>query len=270
MKKIIMFLLAFIMLLPLPVSAKNTQLSINRNYLFDLDGNGKKETIRIVPFGTTDRFGNHTYDYLRVYINDKSCLTVNKKQPFYSVNAQLIKVKNKYFLFLYPESDNDDGVVEALYQYRSGKLRKIIDFNDIVKQAFHHYGKITSVKGSTVHYSVQIMSNAAASLVLTGKLKYQQGTLKNQSNFYTITQLSSKSASSPMTLNYNIKVYKTYKSKKVYKTLKKGQKVKCNQIYANKKESRLRLKVGNHYYWYKSPSQVSSSEGIFVGSYYAG
>lgn len=108
----------------------------------DLTGNKKKDKVK------------YTFKSkkLTVYVNGKKSLTFSKVKGYSYVSV--FKLKNGK-AFLAVSFDNKKGLPDGgVYQYKSGKLKKVIDFATLAKGhkgAKATYGGLTSIDKNSVH-----------------------------------------------------------------------------------------------------------------------
>lgn len=203
-----------------------------RNY--DITGDRKADRILI----KTIRKSSYGGDYgtgINVLINGKSAYRFNK-EIFYSVNVRIYTLKNgKPFLYLYCAGDNDDGP-SMLLQYKSKKLKKVIDFQKMFSGYGNHpSGEVVSVSGNSIKARFHLMSYTLGASQYTYTYKYKGGTLKRSSDTGNVETMYTMSGQTKvMTAGKELKAYTSVKGKKKAFTVKKGEKVTVNKIYQGK------------------------------------
>ena len=184
MKKImkILFNFAFLLLFfglmsenALADNPKTASLKSGKTYTkYDITGDRKADTIRVVK----EKGEYDYYDGFRVLINGKQAFAV-EDCFYYDASIKLYTLQNKkVFVYIYLESDNNDGPVCGLFKYSNGKLKKVIDFQTFYKYGSHEYGKIVKVSGNTLQVKLYIMSCAVGPLDLKFTFKYKNGNIR--------------------------------------------------------------------------------------------
>ncbi len=193
----------------------------------DLNGDGKKETIKFVPSQKEyDMFGK-----LTVYINGKSAKTL--KTEFYNYEYSFYTISSgKTFLYVHTSENNEDGYCH-LYGYKGGKLSKVIDFQSV--NGCRWVGKI---KASGNKLTVSMTDSSASGLGATSfrsTYTYSGGKFKLDSkvhkiiSYYSYETMESGVFELPV-----IKAFTIYSDKKCTKeigTVPIGAKVKVTKAY---------------------------------------
>ncbi|MCD8330589.1 MAG: hypothetical protein LUC27_07950, partial [Lachnospiraceae bacterium] len=236
-------------------------LSTNTTYTkYDITGDKKADKILIKTTGdssTGDGSG------LAIYINGKKCFSFSDEYYFLDqVTAQLYTLKNgKNFLYLYTPENNGDSPVCAVLQYKSGKLKKVIDFNTTLqKYGYHCSGSVVKVDGNKMTVKFEIMSYTTAYTVLKYTYTYKDGTLKRSAKT-TSVKVGYDSTSSTLTTAKSLKLYKSPTSESSCSTLKKGKKVKVTGAYVKSGKFCLKIKTSGKSYWIKC-KKTYPSDGV--------
>lgn len=209
------------------------------------DGTQSYEDMDVTGDGTNDVI---ELQYIEESDYEGICkICVNGKQTFYekrseeptwgecpSWDVQLIRLKNGKVLFDIACAAVDKGNTHSLYSYKGGKLTKIYDFQKYYKQYAPIYTvRITGVSGNKIRASAYAMFFTTGGISYNINFVYKSGKVKLATNRYKIQY---KDTTNKWTVGRTIKVYKKAGSKKLAFTLKKGAKVKLNQvIYRNNK-----------------------------------
>ncbi|MBQ9984075.1 MAG: hypothetical protein IJP29_05750 [Lachnospiraceae bacterium] len=171
---------------------------------------------------------------LKIYINDKQVFT-QKRVPDPTWNVQLIRLKNgKVFFDISSTIVSDDACIHRLYAYKSGKLKKVYDFQKYyAKYATYYTVRVTGVSGNKLKTKVSSMFYLTGAISYDMNLAYKGGKFKRTANQYKVKYTYTTNS---WTAGRTIKVYKKAGSKKLAFTLEKGDKVKINKvIYKNNK-----------------------------------
>ena len=268
-------LLGVLLIFPIKVSAKNPKevtLKPGKTYKkYDITGDKKKDKITVKL--SSDKKNPSVKMKTAVYVNGKK--VYSKKGYCYGATAKIYTLKNKKpFLYLYSWADNGDGPVNALFQYKSKKLKKVINFQTLFGSKYGTYGthpggSVVKVKGNTVTASFDLMSWTIGFSSYEYQYKYKKGTLRRTSSTgKVITSLPNNSA----TAKKNIKVYKTAKIRSSYSVLKRGQKVQFIKAYVKGKNHFLKIRMSNKKTgWIKGQMKYSDFESrMFQEVFWAG
>ncbi|MBS7008126.1 hypothetical protein [Anaerostipes sp.] len=233
---------------PVDVSAKNPKevtLKPGKTYKkYDITGDKKKDKILIKL--TSHKNNPSIKMKTAVYVNGRK--VYSKKGYSYGITAKIYTLKNKKpFLYLNSWADNGDGPVNALFRYKSKKLKKVINFQTLFGSKYGTYGthpggSVVKVKGNTVTARFDLMSWTIGPSSYEYQYKYKKGTLKRTSSAGKVyTSLNSSTA----TAKKNIKVYRTAKISSSFTVLKKGQKVQFIKSYVKGKHHFLKIRMSN-------------------------
>lgn len=227
-------------------SEGSVSLNPGKSYTsYDITGDNKADTIKF------SMAYNSEYDYyegFKVIINNAAAYSC--KGFFYDLEVKLYTLKNgKNFLYLYAEENNGDGPVCGLFQYKNGKLHKVIDFISFMsKYGFHLNGNIVSVKGNTIRARFNCMSYTLAGSAYYYDYSYKNGTLKRTSTktskieYYTYDDNYNSTKCGSLILRMPLKVYTGTSCDKLLCSLKKGDKVKITGAYVKGGKACLKVK----------------------------
>lgn len=159
--------------------------------LYDLDGGGKKDTIKIKTSISSDGYAK-----ANLYINGKKVYTVKKIIPYsnYSdcARIRIITLKNETN-YIYFSVDNDSVSRDFLLQYKNKKISEISDFSSIMNKysntsylSWYPNTPIT-VSGNVVYFNVSSMNWTVGNATFQLKYKYSNGTLKRVSSYGKIS-----------------------------------------------------------------------------------
>lgn len=283
-KKNFLLMLFFVMLLgvaawgPKEVQAANpthAKLSVNRIYRnYDITGDRKADNIRFILTL------NPTRDYytgLSVVINGKTAYKFSNEYYYGgSVQASIYTLKNgKPFLYLFAPSDNGDGPVNGVFQYKNGKLNQVINFQTIFgKYGMHQGGRVMKVTGNTIYTENTVMSYSLGSSTVRFKYSYQGGTLKrtgNTAKYYKI--YAGGKNTRKFYANKSLAVYTSVNTKTRAFTVKKGAAVTVDRCYTNGKKMLIHVTCSGNQGWIKAgtfSTSVDNSKKQFSNVTYAG
>lgn len=265
--------LGMLLAVPTCVNANPTSVKLKLNKAtsaYDITGDGKKDTIRITA--SHDSFTDMYYN-LTVYVNRKQVFRDPEKSfYFYDFEGALYTLKNgKPFLYLFNPGDDYYGSVCGLFQYRSGKLRSVFNFNTFYRPGYHNGGEVVKVSGNSMTVRLGTMSYALAGFSADFVLNYKNGTLALASRTGTIHQIGAQLPAYPK-LRYNVKLYSSRTSSKSAGTLKRGTGVKITKVYVGRKFVRfLMISQSGKRGWYQSQAgYISGRQPLLEGTFYAG
>lgn len=276
---IVFAVLATALFLPVKsVQAANpTKVTLKENKLYqsyDITGDKKADKIEI----KVSRDAYQWVNKVSVWVNEENCFSIDDFQYYGDVDviAQIYTLKNgKPFLYFYTSGDDGDGPVCGVFQYKSGKLKQIINCNSFLgkKYGMHYNGSVQNVKGNTITVRFHIMSWTTGVSTFQYDFSYKNGTLKRTSAKTSVIEIATHPKVSSLTVRKSMKVYSKTDGKKVLFHLKSGQKVKVTYAYV--KSDKFYLKVKNvttgKSGWikcYKDSSKLKAP--VFKEAFYAG
>ena len=276
LKKItVLLFMAAVLFIIFPFSAeakvKINKLNINETYTqYDVTGDQKADTLLIS--GEWDEEYEEFTGY-RVYVNGQNVL-VNKYRPIYSYEIRRLELENgKMFLCIIPGSSNDDVPGAGIFQYKNGKLERVIDLDSMSKIGYHNSIAGIKVSGNKITVKYREMSYSLGGISFRLDYQYENGKM---------VQKTTKTKISDTSLKYQKKTYRTAnRSMKVLKSpggkqvtiLKKGKKVKIDKIYINSKHNKIYLHIkikGGKSGWVKGLTNYPNATPLFKEVMYAG
>ena len=201
-------------------------LTEGKAYKYDLDGDGKKESVQIKS-GKKD---DDRYYEAYIYIDGKRAVTAKEPYGFYSVDAQILIMDEKnVFIYLTPYGDNDDGS-KVIYQYKDGKLKKSIDLESLGR-----YANVEEVSKNKITMRIRRTWSAIGCFSYKCSLVCKNGKLEPETKTYALYSYSptQKTSKPYLTAKNNMQLYESHNTDKKTYVLKKGQKVKITKYYFN-------------------------------------
>lgn len=263
------FLFGAALLRPDAVQAANpteANLQANRTYSsYDITGDRKNDKIKI-----KSNPGSHS---VSVVVNGKTVYSAHPKY-FEDVTAKLYTLKNgKPFLYLFAWDITDSSDVNGVFQYKSGKLKQVINFNTFfAKYGNHQSGQILGVDGNTLHTRFFLMSWSTGVSNINVDYKYKSGSLKRTSNTFIYEGLHTLDGNaSTFKAGKVIKAYTSVKSVKKAFTIPKNARVAVTKCYNNGKTMMIQVKYKGKYGWIKPQTvYANQSSRQFANAFYAG
>ena len=230
----------------------------------DITGDGKNDSIKFEFGGLQDGFATN----LTVYVNDKKALSFNDLY-FFAVGYDILSFDDgKPFLFLHLSEENDDGP-NGLYAYKSGKLKKVLDFNKSVSMCM--YVNSLNVKGNKL--TVGMGSSGIPGLGVSSFkaiYKYSNGKIKLASKTHKFTGYAGKKPGQ-IKVAYSFDIYSDKTCKKRIATVPVGAKVKVTKIYVYGTKASVYVESKDYKGWYRCYSYDKEPnlnvEG-FCGTYF--
>lgn len=229
---------------------------------YDITGDKKADTLRVVVTGLSGDY----YSGIEVYVNGKRVLKQSCRIGgiLYAYGQsdgpelKYIRLKNgRPYLFINTWSDNDDASVLGIFQYKSGKMRQVMNGNTVFgkKLGSHRTCRIKKVSGNTITMECSLMSAMVGYLTAGYSYKYKSGTLKQTSRTAKVKVSNGKSRKALK----DIQAYKSATSKAKKFVIKRGQSVKFLKVYAKGNTMRLQVKAGGKTGWIKCATSFHSS-----------
>ncbi|BCN30771.1 hypothetical protein [Anaeromicropila herbilytica] len=211
-----------------------TELKANTKYEYDLNGDGKTEE---VLYKLTTNDDKYTVT-LKLYINDKLCLTRTSHGFDYTINICDLN-KDDNYLDLYGSARMESDCISDSFftQYNGEKLINLIKFQPekIYKKfnaARYSLGKIDGNGKFTLVTDTPIYSNAIGCYYCNVPYQIKDNKIsKISANTYTLAKFSKDYT---YKAKKSFSVYSTVGGKKVVYTVKKNDKVTFDQIYVTK------------------------------------
>lgn len=236
-------------------------LKSNKTYQYDLDGDGKKESVKI-KMGKLD---DDRYYKAYVYVNGTRKLTISDKFGFYDIYAQvLVMSSKKVFIYINPFGDNDDGS-KKIYQYQNGKFKKSINLDSMGR-----YASVQKVGKEKITMEIRRTWSAIGVFSYTCNLAYKNGKLAPDAKTYKIVSYSpvGDNAHPYLTAKGDIQIYKSNNTKEKSFVLKKGQKVKITKYSLNGKKEMFKVETkAGKTGWFVAPNDY---EGLFEEAFGVG
>ena len=235
---------------------KIRDLQENKVYQIDLDQDGKKEKVQYTLKAASKI--SDSYDELFEYqikINGKVAFRQKDLYDAYFPQLQLADIDKKdgvLDLWGYCMGESDDVVFSSLFEYRSGKLKRVFNlkYKRVDEKFFVQQGELSRVGKNGVFYVT--MDRAFSIDYVTGnhydEIPYR---LKNgkvtrvKTNTYRIVSIVSEGKDNQWLIaKKGTKFYSSVKNqKKVAFVLKKGQKVKAVKLYYDGKKLLVQFKT---------------------------
>lgn len=228
---------------------------------YDITGDGMADSLDTAFDGYDDYFSR-----CRIYINGKPALSQDI-YPALGAKFYRIELKNgTIYLAAIAWTDNGDLTSADIYQYKQRSLVKVASLNDNMKKiGFHNTVEDISASGNTVVVKYSLCSHTLGGIYYQRKYRFKNGKL-------TASVINSKitgwKKQKKWTAKESLSVYKSVSAKKVIATIQKGEKVKIDKMYVNKKLTGCFFRVrtsGGKVGWIKG-----STEAIFKEAYYYG
>lgn len=239
-------------------------LNVNTTYSqFDVTGDGKQDVIRVIALGDS-----YMYERIAVYINGSELLS--RDTGFFVATVKLVKLKNgAAFLYLFTPRESDDADICALYQIKSGGLRKVIDCNKRFRKVYgrHFGGSVVKASGNTLVMRFSIMAFMSGITYADYSYKFRSGTLKQAGNTGKLKVKSTSGKSHKA--RKQIAVYRNTKCKIMKFRVKKGHKVQFLKIYMKGGVVRYKIKSGSRTGWIKVANNYKSGL-LYRHEYYPG
>lgn len=255
------------------VSASNpTEVALDPNTTYttyDITGDWRPDTIRI----KTD---SRKYDRseLTVIINDKKTFRF-KKQHYYDVTAKIYTLSNgKPYLYLYASADNYDGPVCGVFKYSAGKLKQVINFQDLMKNyGAHPYGEVLAVNGKQLQTRFYLMSWSTGPSYIDFTYRYNNGNLKRtgyNGQYHAIYSYGQDTRT--FTANQKLKAYRKPGAAKKAFTIQKGTPVIIQKCWVKGRKMYIQVTARGKTGWIKAmdTSPRKAKDKQFKNVTYAG
>lgn len=279
MKRMMVFaFLTAALCIAVPVSAEaktaNNKLKVNKTYTkYDITGDKKADSLR-VSGSWSKRYG--IYNNYEVYVNEKRVLKKSSEGgPILDLEIKRLELKNgKTFLAIVPRSDNGDVPGAAIYQYKSGRLKKVLDLDSMSKIGYHNSIENIKVSDNKITVKYGVMSYSLSAISFSLDYQYKGGKMVQKTTNAKLTDTPIKRMKKTYwTSNMSMKVLKSPGGKKVT-TLAKGKEVKIDRIYINNKHNKIYLHVkikGGKSGWVKGLTKhLGYGRTMFAEVVYAG
>lgn len=261
MKKLLSLFLSVLMLascFALPQTAFAAQakcVSITQayTYQYDITGDGQADELQFYTYGEGDICTD-----LDIYVNDKLAYSI-LDEFFYDVYAKYITLENgKKFLYV-SLLGYDDDCVTSLYQYKNGKLKKVINFNTPFSKYSYHFGiNSISVKGNTITVKNYGQFYSTAYTEITQKYTYKNGKFVMSAS--GAVDLANSKSNCKLITAKKLSVYKSPTAKKATATIPKNKKVKVAGYKIVNGKMFFKLSYNKKTYWLKAYTRNTTNK----------
>lgn len=228
---------------------------------YDLTGDGKKDKVYISCDNQDECFSEYGSGW-KISVNSKVVYQASKFAPQkLSVKYYRVNHRRCYLDIQEDMIDNEDITAHGLYQYQSGKLKKVCDFYKPIlrcTQSFHYNVSIKSMTSKKLVISCRDQFYSTGWLRWNVSYQYRAGKWKKTGGIYSITGSCNKqnNHTSIYTANRTIRLTRKPGGKTKFYTVKSGDKVKIKKICLKNKQTYIQLttlkgKKG----WYKNPKK---------------
>lgn len=235
---------------------------------YDLDGDGKAENIEFKFMPTEDMYWFH----ISISINGKtkiSRLKIDNWDDFYCLQYDFIKLKNgKRFLYINPTENNSDGPC-YLYQYKSGKLKKVCNLNQYCRWIESIKVQGNSLKIKMTDSGGKIGSNRFWSKYTFKKNKFVLNSKVHKIDEYLYYNSNmSEWGIIPLTVLRPFSVYSDKNCKKYLGTAVEGDHAKVLKVYKSGKTINYYISTESIKGWitgdvnYENPSLENEGTGV--------
>lgn len=269
-----------------------TPLEENRTYQFaDLDGDGAEDTMEI----QVEKDSSENEIFSRVLINNETVLDYsslrNQNGAIEKTNVIVFQMNTGdiYIVSYVTYMDDGDMSGEAVYQYRSGKLEKLIDLTPVDSTGFSYHDATEDfeAKGNTIQFHVRMMPAAVGAIVMTRTLLCHDGKIEFLSHeaeianyfYYTDVAENGETDENPefYAVKRDISCYESGNSQNISLTIKRGTKCKVTKAYFDSDMNLTRFQLetqDGRSGWFDQGIFVTTDLGtkspVFYGHNYAG
>ena len=247
-------------------------LKNNKTYKYDLNGDKKKEKIKL---RVTKR---NYYINASFYINGKKVWTMSEKEQWEYVGYKIIKLSNgKRFIYFFAEGPNSGISSHRILQYKKGRMKTVANITDLFKKyqgasmiswyPASENGITVSEKEIKVYFASMNFTTSTMNYIVS--YKYKNGTLVRSHNF---GKFSKGSSSKVFTVAKSFNTYrKVGSSSKAFRT-KKGENVTIDRYYLRKGKLYIRIRRRNGQKgWIKCLTYSHKGQGkspLFTNAHY--
>ncbi|MCC8067108.1 MAG: hypothetical protein LIO94_08420 [Clostridiales bacterium] len=226
---------------------------------YDITGDGKADKIKLkMVEGSIEG-----YSAIKVYVNGSLAGKFKSEYTYYAVqDINLYTLDNgKVFLYISLRGDNSP-VLCAFYQYKSGKLKKVVDLYSLFSKygglnGYYYAATITVQSGNKLKIEMPVQLYTTGMATITYKCVYKSGTLKLSSKKGTVSVYNSSGGTS-LTANKKITAYKKAGSSQKAFTIKAGSNVTIDKCWISGSKLYLRVRYNGKYGWIKGLSYSTS------------
>ena len=232
---------------------------------YDVTGNGKKDTIKITQSG----YNGDMYKSFKISINGKKAYSYTEREypGFYEVEAKLITLSNnKKFLFVNSYSWDGDSTICAIFKYKSGKLKKVVDFVKYYQKYGYHGGAdVTGVAGNSIKVKFWTVNYSIGLSDYQMTFRYKGGTLKqDKTKAKLINGWRDGNKTKRFTINKSIKAYTSPTSGTTAFKLKYGDVITIDQVRVTSSKMMFRVKCGSRTGWIRALTSYPQSESSYM------
>lgn len=232
------------------VKAYAKSYTSSHNLQADLNGDGKKDRITFTP----SQKSYDMYQKMTISVNGKKVKTIKDRYfYYYSYEYKVLKLANgKSFLYLHTIAENDDGPC-YLYQYKSGKLSRLISFTENVRGC--RWVTSLKTKGNQLFATLEDSDAPGLGAVFfKASYTYKDGKFHKDSNVHKIkayTNLKTgKSGVSTLTTTREFRIYSDKMCMKYITTVPVGTKLKVTKTYRKGIYVNMYVTGGGYSGWY--------------------
>lgn len=220
-------------------------LKNNKTYKYDLNGDKKKEKIKL---RVTKR---NYYINASFYINGKKVWTMSEKEQWEYVGYKIIKLSNgKRFIYFFAEGPNPGISSHRILQYKKGRMKTVANITDLFKK-YQGASMISwypasengiTVSGKEIKVYFDSMNFTTSTMTYVVSYKYKNGTLVRSHNY---GKFSKGSSSKVFTVAKSFNTYrKVGSSSRAFRT-KTGERVTIDRYYLKKGNLYIRIRRSN-------------------------
>lgn len=199
---------------------------------FDVTGDKKKDTVKIV-YTPKDglQYEEDVVGQLKIFVNGK-CVFKQKRSQRPEWLVQIIQLKNgKVFFSIQSTIGSWDAPDKGLYQYRSGKLKKVLDLNPFYIRGY----EVVKVTGNKIILRAEGSFNLTGHIAYDVSLVYKKGKLRLASKRMKCYGCrTGRGYENVWTATHTMKVYKKMGSKKVAFKIKEDSKITIKKVIYEK------------------------------------
>ena len=270
-------ILLFILIIPVKSQAASARLKTlkpDKTYKsLDVTGDGRKDTFRIRAGASIDHYSRG----LQILVNGKTAYRFSSHGiGFFKVNAKLITLSNgKRFLFVNCLADSAVEPLCAVFKYKNGKFKKIIDINENVnKYGYNTGGMLKRVKGNTILFDVHMYSYSLGLSYYQMSFSYRNGILKQKESEAKLKYASTyeNDKTKQFIVNKTINVYSSPNGGNVKFRLYQGDEIVVDKCRISPSKMSFRIKCDGETGWVKAlrkypyPEYKQQFSNILFGS----
>jgi len=236
----------------------------NNNYAdktvknLDVTGDGWADTIKVVGTRTS-----RTSGYLKklvVKVNGKTAFSYkNSSKKMNRAVVSVITLKNKQPFLWVDVLDGKGNAIQGLYQYKSGKFKKVISNKDVAKtKTSNQMIYSISPSGNTVNVRFNLTTTVTGNTKLKYAYSWKGGTLKRTSDATSkvsyVTKENGSYTNNKLTAAGTFKVYKNTSLDTVKYTVKENKKVQILSVLLSGNKLLYKVKYNGKTGWISCPN----------------